>query len=229
MLQAKTNSNTVTTPRADGTISVQGTGQVQITPDRGIVTIGVTTQATTAQAAAQSNANTMNSVISGLNGIGIGNDNIQTIYYNIYPQYSCCNSPSTITGYQATNEIQVTIIASGQTLAQLGGKVGLAIDTAANNGANQIYGVQFSAADSAIHQAQQTALQQGTEDASQRAHIIASALGATITGVVSVTTNPVYPEPIFYSSIELTASTTPINPPQTVTFTETVQAVFSIS
>ncbi len=235
-LQARNNGNNatiVTKPgtTADGTISVQGTGEVLIQPDRGIVTIGVITQASTASVAVQDNANTMSAVISGLNGIGISNDNIQTVYYYIYPQYSWSASPPTITGYQVTNEIQVTVIASGQTVAQLGAEVGQAIDVAAAKGANQIYGVQFTASDSAVQQAKQTALENATKDASTRAHIIADALGVTITGVISVSDTPsYYPLPIFYGGVSIASvNSTPIVPPQTLTFSDTVQAVFSIS
>ena len=230
-LQTKTtSSNLVTGARGNGTITVQGTGQVHIQPDRGIVTIGVVTQAGTASAAVQDNANTMSAVISGLNAIGIDNSNIQTVYYYIYPQYSWSASPPTITGYQVTNEIQVTVIASSQTVDQLGAKVGQAIDTAAAKGANQIYGVQFTASDSAVDQAKQTALENATKDASTRAHIIATALGVTITGVVSITDTPsYYPYPILYGGVSIaSANTTPIVPPQSLTFTDTVQAVFAI-
>jgi len=171
----------------------------------------------------------MSAVISALNDIGIGNTDIQTIYYYIYPQSSCCGWPPTITGYQVTNEIQVTVIASGQTLEQLGGKIGQVIDTAASKGANQIYGVQFTASSSALQQAQLKALEEATLDASARAHTIASALQVTITGVISATTSPSYYPPVYYLGEVSATSTTPILPPQSLTVTSTVQATFSIS
>jgi len=231
--QAKGNTTTTTTTsttNTPGTISVQGTGQVEVQPDRGIVTIGVITQATTAQTAAQNNANTSNAVITALNGIGIDNSNIQTSYYYLYPQYSWSSGVSTLTGYQVTNEFRVTVIASRQTIQQLGTSIGHVIDTATANGANQIYGVEFTASSDALQQAQLTALRDATLDASQRAHVIASALGVNITGVVSVTTNPVYPQPVFLGVSALAADvTTPVLPPQSLTVTATVQATFSIS
>jgi uncharacterized protein len=165
-----------------------------------------------------------------LNGIGINDSNIQTSYYDLSPQYSYSSGVSTLTGYEVTNEFQVTVVASGQTLQQLGTEVGHVIDTATANGANQVYGVEFTASSSTLQQARQTALQQATLDASQQAHTIASALGVNITGVVSVTTNPVYPQPVFMGvSATQSVTTTPILPPQTLTVTATVQATFSIS
>jgi uncharacterized protein len=225
-----TTTTTTTTTNTTGTISVQGTGQVDVQPDRGIVTIGVVTQATTAQTAAQNDANTSNAVITALNGIGINDSNIQTSYYDLSPQYSYSSGVSTLTGYQVTNEFQVTVVASGQTLQQLGTSIGHVIDTATTNGATQIYGVEFTASSDTLQQAQLTALRDATLDASQRAHTIASALDVNITGVISVTTNPVYPQPVYLGVTTLaTGATTPIVPPQTLTVTATVQATFSIS
>jgi uncharacterized protein YggE len=129
-----------------------------------------------------------------------------------------------------TNEFRVTAVASGQTIQQLGTAIGHAIDTATANGANQVYGVEFTASSDALQQAQLTALRDATLDASQQAHTIASALGVNITGVVSVTTNPVYRQPIYFGVSALAADvTTPILPPQSLTVTATVQATFSIS
>jgi uncharacterized protein YggE len=223
-------TTTTTTTNTPGTISVQGTGQVAVRPDRGIVTIGVITQATTAGTAAQNNAITSSAVITALNGIGIDNSNIQTSYYYLSPQYSYSNGVSTLTGYQVTNEFQVTVVASGQTIQQLGTDIGHAIDTATASGANQIYGVEFTASSSALQQAKLTALRDAAEDASQQAHTIASALAVNITGVVSVTTNPVYPQPVYFGLAAFASSaSTPILPPQSLTVTATVQATFSIS
>ncbi len=215
----------------NGTITVSGTGRVSIQPDRAILSVGVSTQASTASTAVQDNANTMNAVISALNAIGIDNTNIQTLYYNIYPQTTYSGGTSTITGYQVTNQVQVTIVASGQTLAQLGAKAGLAIDTVVQKGANQVYGIQFTASASTIQQAQQTALAQATQDASTQAHVIATAMGVTITGVVSVSSVPsYYPSPYFGPVVVGAAgTTTPVIPPQSLTVTSTVQAVFSIN
>jgi uncharacterized protein YggE len=129
-----------------------------------------------------------------------------------------------------TNQFRVTVVATGQTVQQLGTNIGHVIDTATANGANQIYGIEFTASSDTLQQAQLTALRDATLDASQRAHTIASALGVNITGVVSVTTNPVYPQPIYYGlQAYASAVTTPVLPPQSLTITATVQATFSIS
>jgi uncharacterized protein YggE len=217
--------------QTNDTITVSGNGLVQVSPDRAILTIGVVTQATTATDAAQQNANEMSAVISALEGIGISNSSIQTTSYSIYPQSNCCNNePPTITGYQVSNQVQVTVIASGS-LAQLGAKAGQAIDTAASKGANEIDGIEFTASNAALQQAQQTALQLAVQNASADAHVLAAALGVTITGVVSATTNPGYTPQPYYGPVFAAAATssTPIVPPQSLTVSATVQVVYAIS
>jgi uncharacterized protein len=215
---------------ANATISVSGTGLVQVSPDRAVLTIGVVTQALSAGDAVQENANMMSSVVSALEGIGISNSSIQTTSYSIYPQSSCCNGPPTITGYQVTNQVQVTVIATGESLAQLGAKAGQVIDVATSKGANQVYGISFSASNAALQQAQQTALQQAVLNASAQAHVLASALGVTVTGVASATTSQGYTPPVYYTmAASVSGASTPVIPPQALTVSASVQVVYAIS
>jgi uncharacterized protein YggE len=219
-----------TNPAVNSTITVSGSGLVNIQPDRAILTVGVTSQASSAQAAAQDNAVTMNNVITALGAIGINSSEIQTTSYNINPQTEYNNNgPTVITGYQVTNEIQVTIQASGASLGTLGAKVGQAIDAAVGQGANQIYGIQFTASSSAVKQASNQALQLAVQDAASQAKIVATALGVTVVGVVSVDANPGYSSPIEYATAGTANSMTPVVPPQSLQITASVQAVYSIS
>ncbi len=218
-----TNSNPGT-----GQITVTGTGTAHVAPDKALVSLGILVTATTASAAVENAATTMSQVISGLHGIGVSDSDIQTTYYGVNAQYTYNNGvPPTLTGYQVTNQIQVTINTS--TSAQLGPRAGQVIDAAASNGANQINGVTFTAQDTDYATAKQTALHNAVIDASDQAHIIASALNISITGVVSVTTSPGYFQPIYYDSIRLAAfsASTPISAPQSLPDTVTVQVVFS--
>ena len=230
LLPARAGSNSVngvsTTTGTANTITVSGTGHSSVKPDTAIVTIGVLSQGATVQAAVQDNGNTMSQVVSALNNIGIGNSNIQTTYYNVSPLYST-SQPPTITGYQVTNQVQVTILASGQSIGQFGTKVGQVIDTAVSSGANQLNGIQFTASQNLFQQAEQSALTDAGKDASQKAHTIASAMGVTITGLVSVTLGSNYNPPFYTAGVSLSAATT-IVAPQSLTVTEIVQAVHSI-
>ncbi len=220
------SNNVGTSIGTQNTITVPGTGHVEVTPDTSIIMIGVLTQESTAQAAIQNNANSMNQVIQALNNMGIDNTNIQTTYYYVSAQMSN-SQPPMITGYQVTNQVHVTVVVSGQTVNQLGTKVGQVIDTAVSQGANQLNGVQFTASKGVLQQAEVTALQKAAQDASTQAHTIASAMGVTISGVVSVTLGSSNSPSVYIA--DYSSASTPVIPPQSLTVTTTVQAVFSIS
>ncbi|MDA4112922.1 MAG: SIMPL domain-containing protein [Thaumarchaeota archaeon] len=221
--------NGSTNPAANSTITVSGSGLVNIQPDRAILTIGVTSQDSSAQTAAQQNAAIMSNVITALGAIGINSSSIQTTSYNIYPQTQYSNGPAVITGYQVTNEIQVTIQVPSASLGTLGAKVGQAIDAATAQGANQIYGIQFTASSAAINQATNQALALAVQDAAGRAKVVATALGVTVIGVVSVDASPSYPSPIVYTPNSAASLSTPVVPPQSLQITASVQAIYSIS
>lgn len=230
-----------TDPPTNSTITVTGNGQVSIQPDIALLTLGVNTEAASAEAAAQQNAQVMTNIITALGNLGVNSSSIETISYNIYQQngyptpVEVCSTPlnssvCTAGGYEVDNEIQVTISVSSQAITQLGTKVGAVIDAAVAQGANEVYGVQFTASTNQLQQANTQALQQAVKDASSQADAIASAAGVTVTGVVSVTTSPAYlSSPIAYDISPGSASQTPVVAPQSLTVSATVQAVYTIS
>jgi len=223
-----------TDPPTNATVTVTGVGQVQIQPTTAILTIGVNTQDPSAQTATQQNANIMANVITALENLGINRSSIQTVSYSINPQTNYYqNEKPSITGYQVDSQIQVTISAAttpSQAQVQLGTKVGSAIDAAVGQGANEVYGVQFTASNAAIQQANQQALQLAVQKAASQAKAIATGLGVTVTGILSVTTSPSYtPYPIMQDAIASGSSATPIVAPQSLTVSASVQSVYAIS
>jgi len=222
-------ANASTQQRYNSTITVSGTGQAKVQPDRAILEIGVTTQNSTAEAAASRNAYLMNGVIASLEAIGISNSSMSTVSYSITPVYSCCGGTQTVTGYTVSDQLEVTVIATGGSLMQLGDRVGQAIDAAVSHGANVLYGIQFTASDQATAQARVQAHQMAVKDASSQATSIAAALGVNITGVVSATTaNVYYPAPVMFAA-SIASAGTPVIPPQSLTVSATVTVTYSIS
>ena len=232
----------VTNPQNSSTISVAGNGQANIQSELAMVTVGVNTQGATAQAAAQENANTMAAVVAALENLGINSSDTQTASYNIYQNtYSnpppcnlssngsvCTGTYAPVTGYTVDNEILVKVSVTSQALSKLGVNVGAAIDAAVAAGANEAYGVQFTATSSQLTQANQQALQLAVKNAASQANALASALGVTVTGVVSVSSSSGYsPYPVSYD-IASAGVSTPVAP-QTPTITASVQAVYAVS
>ena len=134
-------------------VSTCGTATVKVDPDKFSVTVGVETNGTTAQEAADRNAGAMDKVIAALKALGISEDQISTSNYNVYPVYEyrqptepCimiyppppeCQPKNEITGYRASNSVTVTLDADGQVDA------GEVIDTAIGAGANTVQGAYY--------------------------------------------------------------------------------------
>lgn len=166
------------------TISTSGTGMVQVSPDSAMVSLGVQTQASTAQAALQENTAKMEAVLAALRAQGIADADIQTSAISLQPIMEEPGtlpatpgvSPGTITGYRATNVVTARV-------RQLN-KVGIVIDAAVQAGANTVEGIFFTLQDTSAPQRQ--ALQQAIQDSRGKADAIAGQIGVTISGIRSV-------------------------------------------
>ena len=170
------------TNSAQKTIQVTGTGTVSASPDQAILYLGVQTQATTATQATSDNAIAMANVITALTNAGIDKNSIQTVSYTLTPTYSNPvnqSVPATIIGYIAVNAIQVTVNDLGA--------IGKILDQAISAGANQVQGVSFTLSSSTLATIQNQALQLALTDADSQAKTMATSLGVTIVGPISVT------------------------------------------
>jgi hypothetical protein len=172
---------------------VTGTGSATLTaaPDQVQIDVGVVTQGTTAQDAAQQNATLATAVSNALKSVLGTAGTIQTTSYSVSPRY---NNPApgqnpSIIGYSATNMLQVT---SGD--ISLAGKL---IDTANQAGANSVGGLTFSLRDP--EPLKQQALTQAAKQALAHAAAIAAGLNAKTGAVFSATegsfVTPVYGGP----------------------------------
>lgn len=111
---------------------------VQSAPDTATVNAGVTTRAPTAVEAMRQNAESMNRVIARLRSLGIDRKDIQTSSINLNAQYQYNNegSPPRFLGYDASNQVTVTLRKIDRT--------GPVLDALVAAGANNINGPSFS-------------------------------------------------------------------------------------
>ena len=160
------------------TIRVTGDAIVIAKPDQAEINIGVVTQAQTGQAAASQNAQKQDAVISELRKVLGQAAEIKTISYSLSPNYRYPKEggPPTITGYTASNIVQVKT----SNLAT----VGKVIDLATESGANTIQSLRFTLKDETSARAQ--ALGEASTKARRKAEAIASALGLKIQRVLHV-------------------------------------------
>ena len=183
-------------------VTVAGTATIKSAPDEAVVTLGVQTNASTADGAMQQNAARMTHVLAALGGFGIRKSDISTSDVSLYPNY---NSGGGVSGYQASNSVDVTVRDMG--------KVGKAIDTAVGAGANLTGGIQFRVSDQ--NQGLNDALAAAVKDSRGKAEVLASAGGAQLGAVVSIdetTAAPQPPERYSFGPVATGAASTPDQP-----------------
>lgn len=196
---------TTNLPAQPKTLQVTGVGTVSATPDQAVLLLAVQTQAVSATQASSDNGAIMSRVIDTLVNVGISKSMIQTVSYSLTPIYEYKQdqtTPPRIVGYAARNAIQVTITDFGS--------VGKALDAAINAGANEVQGVIFTLSASASAAIEKQALQAAIQDADAKAKAMASSLGISLLGPISVTPGYTF-QPVF-ENLKAATTQTPIQP-----------------
>ena len=143
-------------------MTVTGIGNISVAPDTVQIQLEVRTENRQLSRAQQENAQLMSQVIESLLEVGIGRENIRTVSYNIVPQYDYVEGRQTFRGYEVINAIAVKTINIEQA-----GKI---IDTAVQNGANQVSNIHFTVANEqayyqqALSRALENAVAESTND-----------------------------------------------------------------
>lgn len=151
-------------------ITVSGSGKVAIQPNYVLSQIEVSTQGEDVSGAQQKNATIMNRVIQSILALNIPREDIQTAAYNIFPNYDFIEGKQVFRGYEVTNAITVKVKDIDQ--------IGNVIDTAVQNGANRISGIQFGIENADIFY--QEALRLALQDAQTKAKTIAESMKLTL-------------------------------------------------
>lgn len=168
------------------TLNLSAYGETRVAPDLATITLGVTTEAPTAQAAMQRNAVSMTTVMAALRRQGIAERDVQTSGLNLNPQQVYAeNQPPRITGYQASNTVTVTV----NDLARLGPTV----DAVVAGGSNQINGVGFGLKDPA--RAEDAARREAVQALRAKADLYAQASGHRVRRLVSLSEGTSFSSP----------------------------------
>lgn len=159
---------------AADTITMSGYAEQKVTPDTAELSIGAVVQADTSKEASSENAAIMSTVLEELKALGLEDSEIQTSYVSVYPVYNY-DGERTITGYSASNSVQVTTTKL-DILSDL-------IDGSAAAGANQIGSISFTVSDEQQKEFREDIMDEAVADASSKAAILADSLGLRIKGV----------------------------------------------
>ncbi|WP_458790033.1 SIMPL domain-containing protein [Yoonia sp. MH D7] len=153
-------------------INVTGTGMVLATPDMARVTLGVSQDADTAAAALDAMSASMEAVLAQLRDASIAPEHVQTSNLRIDQRYSDYVDGQTrkVIGYTAASDVQVQVF----DLENLG----VVLDAAVRDGANQMNGLSFDVADRAPFLT--AARQAAVADARAKAEVYSTAAGTTL-------------------------------------------------
>jgi hypothetical protein len=153
-------------------VRATGEGVVSFKPDQMKLSIGVTTQADTAQQAADDNATRSTVLIAAVQKLLGSSGDLRTISYSVTPvyKYPSGGGQPTLVGFTASNQIEITT--SDMSIA------GRLIDVSVSAGATTIGSIRFGLKDA--EPARAVALKLATQKARSNAEAIASGLAAKI-------------------------------------------------
>jgi uncharacterized protein YggE len=206
---------------ADGTLlNVAAQAESKRVPDVATISAGVVTQAADANAAMRANAGQMDKVMAAIRAAGIAERDIQTAGISVQPQYRYAeNQPPVITGYQASNTVNLKVRDIG--------KLGKVLDALVANGANQVNGPTFEVdqPEPAYDEARIAALHK----AQARAETYAKAMGLRVRRIVSVSEGGGFqpPIPMMAMRAQSMAKDTAVSPGET-TLSVSLDVVFEL-
>lgn len=159
-------------------VTVAGEGTIEAVPDRAFVTAGVTTQAKTAREALAGNARSMAEVLKVLRESGVADPAIRTTSVALHPLTAPAREGDRaprIVGYAAGNQVTVQTETA---------KLGELLDRLVAAGANQISNIRFGLSNEA--KVQDLARQEAVRDARRKAELFATAGGARLGRMMSL-------------------------------------------
>jgi len=210
------------------TITVQGSYEKEMMPDKAELWFGIETNSSSALEAQTKNKEITQSIIDALKTAGVLESDMETINYNMYPRQIWDEKTYTYKteGYSVSNTIKLN--------TKDFSKIGSYIDLAVRNGATNINSVSFSLSTEIETAEKADALKQASLAAKSKAESMAEPLGAKITKIKSVSESNFYYRPYDYMMKGATvmeqasnAAAVPILP-QKVSITADVTVVYEI-
>ena len=167
---------------ADTKITVSGSGEVRVSADTAVISLGVNARDKDVLKAQQKVNETIAAIRSALLAAGVKEENINTDFINIYAVYDYREDQEQIVAYNATSTLAIRVTEMES--------VGSVIDVCFAAGANTLNGINFSASDTA--EAETEAMKKAVAAAKSRAEVLAEAAGLKISGIDVISDSGVY-------------------------------------
>lgn len=204
------------------TITLTGRGSVEQAPDIAMISVGVMVEAKTAAEAMTQQATQMNGVFAAVKAAGVADRDMQTGNLSLNAVYEYPNNARPrLTGYQATNTINIKV----RDLKNLG----KTLDAVVKGGGNTINGITFGVDKPEQHQ--NDARVAAIKDAAAKAELYAQAVGYKVKRIVTISEQEFYPQPpmpMMMKMQDMAAEATPIAAGE-VSLVQTVNVVFELT
>jgi uncharacterized protein YggE len=163
------------------TVQVSASGQVQTQADRAVVRVAVVSTGDDIETVRERLSSNASSMRSALEEMGVDSGQIQTAYYDISSNRRYGGGEGDEPEYRAIHSFVVTVEDTDS--------VGAVIDTAVNNGASEIDGVEFTLSQDKRADLKEQALEHAMDTARGKAGAVAAAEDLTVAGVNTITTS----------------------------------------
>ena len=208
------------------TIVVTGMGQALAQPDRAVLVLGVSTLATTASDALNTNSTSMNRVMDAIKQTGVKETDIETSMFTLRSRYT----HPRVGGLEERRLVGFEILHLIRVLTERN-EVSKVLDKAVEEGANRITPISFTFQKERLQELRIEARQNAVSDARAKADIIATSLGVNVVGVASAIEDS-YPRPPRRShqadmNIRYRVGT-PISPPHEATVQVSLRVTYII-
>ncbi len=203
------------------TLSIDGTGRVELAPDMAMVRIGVTHQDRVAATALRQTSDAVAAMLARLEGLGVAARDMQTAGLSLNPVWrdsSGQQGQPSPWGFEASNIVSLRL----RDLDALGP----VLDALVSDGANRLDGVSFGLQDpeSAMDEARRLAV----ADARRKAALFAEAAGVALGQVISLSeTGGGMPRPVMMEMAAMRSDAVPIAAGE-VGISASVQMVFAL-
>jgi uncharacterized protein len=205
------------------TISVTGDGNIKVLPDEGFIDVAVIVEKLTTQEAVDENSKISLEVTKAIEKTNAENLKIQTISYDLSPQYDYSqeNQPPKIYSYRTT-----TVIEARTTDLK---KIGEIIAKSTEAGASSISSIGFDLTKETKSLSKNSSLAEATKDAQGKAKAIADSMGLKIDRILYISEgSTAFQGPIMASAETKSADQVmaPVIFPQEMEVSSTVNVVY---
>ena len=157
---------------------VVGEGKVSVAPDIAKVTLGIQENGANLKTLQDSVNKKSKTLVDALKKLGIGEEDIKTTSYNVYPQYNYQGTTPQITGYQVSTDYEVTIKDFN--------KVNEVLVQATQSGANIAGGINFDINEKTKNEKLQEAREEAVKVAKEKAEGLAKASGISLGKIINI-------------------------------------------